>query len=470
MFHEVYQNDHDHEIERKIVRVTKVLGSPHKPTHSNRRDTSDSQVKSSARVCVIAALLLASATPLTAQDFWVWEKTSPCEDTRQDWFAVAQNYPGGGGSPNAWQKAEGPFSIFAAALARADIRKMDPATAGTPAGWNFQRRCCKDWRVIRNTTTGALSVTRGDAPFGFQPVDARPRCCEDAFAFAGIAVGSVRDCRNLQLSAPAVLPTGPVSAGTTITVRPDGTWATFGSMPPVRGSSACNGTFHAPDGSVYRLNVVGETVTGSYTGAGGHSGLTGTIQGKVSGNTISARFSAREGQVSGTGTMTLICGPGTISGSYRSSDGRQSGQFALAPGEPPPVTPAPRPPTPTPRPPGERPCNADERGAFARIAGSWKSYRMDITIGGSCENVNGTYKYASYCESVDATDNRSTERINGTLAGRMQGSSLQVNWHQLPHGSGKFPAVDGAGSCQINGKGELDCGGFVCSTDGSKRQ
>src|SRR5712692_12131317 len=160
-------------------------------------------------VGVIGAILFTtSLTRARAQQFFVWEKISPCQDTRQDWFTVAQTYPGESVSTNAWQQATGPFDTFAAAMAAADAAKMGPFIA-------FKNRCCNDWAVWRNSQTNQFSVARTTA--GPQPpplmLERGDLCCEEAFAQAGFPVGSIRDCRNLQLS-----------TGATVTVLPNGTF------------------------------------------------------------------------------------------------------------------------------------------------------------------------------------------------------------------------------------------------------
>jgi hypothetical protein len=80
------------------------------------------------------------------------------------------------------------------------------------------------------------------------------------------------------------------------------------------------------------------------------------------------------------------------------------------------------------------PCNADEATAFAKMTDSWKSYRMHITIGGSCEQANGTFN------------------------GRMKGGSLEVNY-QSPPSPHNSAGTKGTGECSQNGDGTS---GFGC--------
>ena len=99
------------------------------------------------------------------------------------------------------------------------------------------------------------------------------------------------------------------------------------------------------------------------------------------------------------------------------------------------------------------------------MTGSFKSYRLHVTIGGSCEQATGTFKYAEWCEGVDATYNTTTARTTGTFTGR-GGGSLQVAWDAPA--SPSSGARKGTASCSLNSDGTLSCSGFVCSGDAMK--
>lgn len=118
-------------------------------------------------------------------------------------------------------------------------------------------------------------------------------------------------------------------------------------------------------------------------------------------------------------------------------------------------------------PPGVRPCTEDEKAAFQKMSGSFKSYRMNITIGGSCEQVTGTYKVTEWCEGVDETGNPNTPRVTGTFKGRMNGGSLSVTYEQPA--SPNSPARKGSGSCSLSSDGTFSCSGFGCPSE-FKRQ
>ncbi|HEX6188075.1 MAG TPA: hypothetical protein VFZ40_08335 [Pyrinomonadaceae bacterium] len=117
---------------------------------------------------------------------------------------------------------------------------------------------------------------------------------------------------------------------------------------------------------------------------------------------------------------------------------------------------------------GPKPCTAEEKAAFAKMSGSFKSYRMNVTIGGSCEQSTGTYKVAEWCEGVDETGNPNTPRVTGTLKGRMIGRSLSVTYEQ-PASPNGHPARKGSGSCSSNSDRTFSCSGFGCQNE-FKRQ
>ncbi len=107
-------------------------------------------------------------------------------------------------------------------------------------------------------------------------------------------------------------------------------------------------------------------------------------------------------------------------------------------------------------------CTDADNAAFAKIMGTWKAYRMHVNIGGSCDNVTGTWKVTEWCEGVDATNNPSVARINGTFKGKMQSGSLQVEW-QHPPSPNNNKGAKGVGSISLQSDGTLSvswgCGG-----------
>jgi len=113
--------------------------------------------------------------------------------------------------------------------------------------------------------------------------DSRPHCCEDAFSEAGLPVGSVSDCRNLQLS-----------TGATVTLSQGGTFVSLGAGVPGTGVPGTGGTgtsgtgtsgtgssgpgkgggTNCPPGSIAVLGVCSQPGTGG--GGLGASGATGS--------------------------------------------------------------------------------------------------------------------------------------------------------------------------------------------------
>lgn len=220
---------------------------------------------------VIVGTLLFSASMMRAQvtRWFVWEKIFPCQDTRQDWFTVAQTYPGESISTNMWDIAAtaGPFSTFAEAMTAADTAKM---------GSNFSNRCCKDWGVWEDIRTNKLSVIRSTAIFAIPEGKRIVRgglCCEEAFEQAGLPVGAIRDCRNLQLS-----------TGATVTLLPNGTFGPASAAGAGTGTGApspgIGGTWTSPTGDTIQLTQNGNKITGTYRGALGTGEITGTFDGK----------------------------------------------------------------------------------------------------------------------------------------------------------------------------------------------
>ena len=84
----------------------------------------------------------------------------------------------------------------------------------------FKNRCCRDWSVFKNNSTGNFSVGRNPQPIGQANLSwvAGPMCCEDAFNAAFTTVGAIRDCRNVQMSI----------TGVTLTLQPNNTFAAIG--------------------------------------------------------------------------------------------------------------------------------------------------------------------------------------------------------------------------------------------------
>jgi Flp pilus assembly protein TadG len=124
-------------------------------------------------------------------------------------------------------------------------------------------------------------------------------------------------------------------------------------------------------------------------------------------------------------------------------------------------------PTVKPPAPQERACDANEAAAFAKLAGSWKGWRVNVTIEGSCEQTSGKVTWAEYCEGIDAPYNQNLQKYTGTFTGRVQGGSLGVTWTQPA--AGPHPKTTGTATCSIGSDGLLNCTGFGCAV-GAKKQ
>ncbi len=112
-------------------------------------------------------------------------------------------------------------------------------------------------------------------------------------------------------------------------------------------------------------------------------------------------------------------------------------------------------------------CTDADAITFAKLTGSWKSYRMNVTIGGSCDKATGTWKVTEWCEGVDETYNATTARINGTFKGRMEGGVLRVDYESPPSPHNNIGSK-GTTSCYLSSNGTLSCG-FGCSGELKKQ-
>lgn len=114
-------------------------------------------------------------------------------------------------------------------------------------------------------------------------------------------------------------------------------------------------------------------------------------------------------------------------------------------------------------------CNQADAATFSKMSGSWKSYRLHVTIGGSCDKVTGTWKVTEWCEGIDETYNASVARVNGTFSGKMENGYLQLNY-ESPPSPNNSKGTKGTGSCYLKSDGMLSCSGLGCSSDPLKKQ
>ena len=134
------------------------------------------------RMVLIAAALLLCPSVAVAQpapEWTVYERASPCPDTRIDWMTVAKEHPTKGSS--AWTVAPGarPTADFAAAFEQADTLR---------AGDRFTSVCCRDWAVWKHYQRGTLSIVKGGASAGDGwSLEKSDLCCEQAAERAGLA-------------------------------------------------------------------------------------------------------------------------------------------------------------------------------------------------------------------------------------------------------------------------------------------
>jgi hypothetical protein len=107
-------------------------------------------------------------------------------------------------------------------------------------------------------------------------------------------------------------------------------------------------------------------------------------------------------------------------------------------------------------------CTQADAAKFSQMSGSWKSYRLHVTIGGSCDKVTGTWKVTEWCEGVEETYNASVARVNGTLSGKMMNGYLQLSF-ESPPSPNNSKGTKGTGSCTLKSDGTLSCSSLPCS-------
>ena len=371
----------------------------------------------------MGVLLWTASLPANGQagtEWRVWMKYSPCSPSRQDWVSVADRDPSGGGNHFMQFPGSHVWTTFAAAMAEAIKLRTSPATFGTgetPLHPKYANYCCANYRVFRNSATGKFTVVAGlygNPGGGFAEQQGGPMCCEDAAATAGFPSSFCGGYGG-----------GGMSAENNID-RHGQDYKNFDLPRP--GSELCSNAC-ANDPSCKAYTYVKPGVQGPNARCWLKSGVP---PGTPSSCCVSGVKSSSGGGFGRSGS-----GSGGNRGSSGGGTNPRSGNL------------------------GERPCDANEAAAFSKMTGSWKSYRMHITIGGSCEKATGTFKYTEWCEGVDETSNSSLARVQGTFTGRMSGGSLQVAW-EAPASPSSGPRKS-TGSCSANSDGTFSCSGFPCA-------
>jgi hypothetical protein len=118
-------------------------------------------------------------------------------------------------------------------------------------------------------------------------------------------------------------------------------------------------------------------------------------------------------------------------------------------------------------PPNVRPCNQVEAATFAKMSGTWKAPgSAKATITGSCEAAGGEAKWKEYCGDPDNASDPNTTYTTTFTGGRMEGTSLQLNYDFEKQGI--HAAEKGTTSCDIESDGTLYCQRF-CGMHGKKQ-
>jgi hypothetical protein len=377
----------------------------------------------------MGVLLWPASMPASGQatEWRVWMKVSPCSASRQEWVSVADRDPttGAGGNHYIQFPASHIWTTFAAAIAEANTLRVAPCTfftGETGTCPKYANYCCANYRVFRNSGTGQFTVVAGlygNPGGGFTEQQGGPMCCEDAAQAAGYPASFCGGSDS------------PVRVSAENNVDRHGQDYRNFDLPRPSPDLCSDACAHDPNCKAYTY------VKAGVQGPNARCWLkSGVPPGTPSTCCVSGVKSVSTGGFQRGGTDR---GAGGSGGNRGGADGSSGGRTNN---------------------PGERPCNANEAAAFSKMTGSFKSYRMHITIGGSCEQATGTFKYTEWCEGVDETGNSSLKRVTGNFKGRIAGGSLEVTWDAPA--SPSSGARKGTGSCSPNSNGTFSCSGFPC--------
>jgi PAN domain len=395
----------------------------------------------------IAVTMLAESqeATVTAQlrPWKTWVKSSPCSVTRLDWVSAAQTNPTQGGGGSFWYQAN--LIVTGATCAR-DVENCTFAAAqaalpGIRADERFLNFCCHDYTVYENDQTKertylkSLDGKPGNGPWslvkGFL-------CCEEAMFLAGKSGGCGTGSYNKgKYSVGTDMPGGDYQSVELERADPELCMqACLADVGKCRGFTYVKPGVQGPKAKCWLKSSTGPTIPAACCTSAkvDESGVVSPVDRGNKGGF--------EDTVIRVGDKKVTIGE-------------------MIPPKNPPKIPQPTPEQPVGHklPQGVVPCDADERAAFAQMTGSFHNGNSKVTIGGSCENVQGTTLTTEYCENPDATYNKSLPRYTTTFTGRMSGSSISV---QFKSSDTRRPT--GTGSCSKStrdGKTLVSCS-FAC--------
>lgn len=426
-------------------------------------------------------------------DWKVWVKTSPCSG-RYDWITVARENPTGG--ENFFYLANQIFQGIGCTTMGCTFSEANAIASSLRSSPQFSNYCCSDYSVWQNTQTGKMSVVKGKfgtAGFGWQIVKT-DLCCEDAEALAGIP-GACSGTDQAKINNTKCWPgsyavINPQTQKVECYCNPGLVWNSTRTAcidpKELEKNTDCSvypGSYAAWNAQSQRVECYCPTGKkwndtrsaciddilqvncwpGSHAALNSQTNITECYcdPGLVWNSTKTACIDPQElvkntdcskypGSYATWNTQTqrveCWCPTGKTWNSTMTAcidvtdnnNGNNQGNNNS----------------------GTKACTADDAAAFAKLTGSWKGYRMHVTIGGSCNQVTGTWKVTEWCEGVDETYNTTTARINGTFTGKMEGGSLQLDY-QAPPSPNNSKGTKGSGSCYIGSNGTLSCS-FGC--------
>lgn len=398
---------------------------------------------------LVTALLTAGALLPTSPEATVtaqirpwktWVKSSPCSVTRMDWVSAAQANPTGGGA--FWYQAN--MIVIGAACGR-DVEACTFAAAqaalpGIRASQDFLIYCCPDYAVYEHNQTKERAYIKSSSgsPGDNWGLLKGSMCCEEAMFMAGKSGGCGTGSYNQgKYSVGTDMPGGDYQSVELARADPELCMQTcLADVGKCRGFTYVKPGVQGPKAKCWLKSSTGPTIPAACC--------------------TSAKVD-ESGVVSPVGRGNKGGFEDTV---IRVGDKKVTIGEMIPPKVPPKI------PQPTPEervgqklPQGVVPCDADERAAFAQMIGSFHNGNSKVTIGGSCENVQGTTLTTEYCENPDATYNKTLPRYSTTFTGRMSGSSISV---QFKSNDSRRPT--GTGTCSKStrdGKTLVSCS-FAC--------
>lgn len=375
-----------------------------------------------------------------------WVKVSPCSVTRLDWVSSAQVNPneaggGEGGGPSFWYAAN---VIVPGAPCARDVENCSFATAqaalpairGRP---EFLIYCCHDYAVYENDRTKervylkSSSGGPGSLSGPWSLVQAS-LCCEEAQGLAGKSGGcGVPDYgSNTQHQNGKVIDGMDMPGNDLVTIDVSNSDARTCTQYCLANEN-CKGFTYAKAGSRgTSAKCILKAAVSKMVPAACCSSAVVDVMAMVTGNTGDISMAdgpvAKLGDVGDVRSTPKPKNPGTNADTRTAQTSKNV-----------------------------KPCTELEKAAFAKLSGTvqtkFGSKVATVTIGGSCENAQGTVD-ASSCPISEGSNSYVSRRFQ--FSGRMSGEFLNVDWRSSD-------ALRGNGYCHSLRPRGMACNGFGCT-------